>query len=113
MKKAAIALSLAAIILSLVSLSLRSFERTAELEAVKAAQEPVITLYARTAKITEVDYGTDTVTLVDGAGRLWSFTGCEDYDVGDFVSLLMSDAGTPESVLDDVIVSARYAGFWD
>lgn len=136
MKKAAIALSLVALILSLVSLSLRSFERTAELdtlraenarlsaelEAVKsnaeavaeeAAQEPVITLYARTAKITEVDYGTDTVTLVDGAGRLWSFTGCEDYDVDDFVSLLMSDAGTPESVLDDVIVSARYAGFWD
>ena len=136
MKKAAIALSLVALILSLVSLSLRSFERTAEfdtlraenarlsaeLEAVKsdaeavaeeAAQEPVITLYARTAKITEVDYGTDTVTLADGAGRRWSFTGCEAYDVDDFVSLLMSDAGTPESVLDDVIVSARYAGFWD
>lgn len=113
MKKAAIALSLVALILSLVSLSLRSFERTAEMEAVKSAQEPVITLYARTAKITEVDYGTDTVTLVDGAGRLWSFTGCEDYAVDDFVSLLMSDAGTPESILDDVIVSACYAGFWD
>lgn len=134
--KKAIALSLVALVLSLVSLSLRAFSRpaeldalcaensrlSAELEAIKAgseapaaeaAQEPVITLYARTAKITEVDYGTDTVTLVDGAGRLWSFTGCEDYAVDDFVSLLMSDAGTPESVSDDVIVSARYAGFWD
>lgn len=113
MKKAAIALSLVALILSLVSLSLRSFERTAELEAVKAAQEPVITLYARTAKIAEVDYGTGTITLVDGAGLVWQLTGCEDYDVGDLVSLLMSDAGTSESVLDDVIVSASYAGYFD
>lgn len=134
--KKAIALSLVALVLSLVSLSLRSFERTAELDtlraenarlsaeleavkadaeaaAAKAAQEPVATFYARTAKITEVDYGTDTVTLVDGAGRLWSFTGCEDYAVYDFVSLLMSDAGTPDSCYDDVIVSACYAGFGD
>lgn len=96
-----------------LSAELEAVKADAEAPAAEAAQEPVITLYARTAKITEVDYGTGTVTLVDGAGRLWSFTGCEDYDVGDFVSLLMSDAGTPESVLDDVIVSARYAGFWD
>lgn len=113
MKKAAIALSLVALILSLVSLSLLSFERTAELEAIKAAQEPVITLYARTAKIAEVDYGTGTITLVDGAGLVWQLTSCEDYDVGDLVSLLMSDAGTSESVLDDVIVSASYAGYFD
>ncbi len=55
----------------------------------------------------------DTLTVVDGAGLVWRFFGCEDYDTGDLVSLLMSDAGTPESILDDVIVSARYAGFWD
>lgn len=95
---------------------------SAELDAVKAeanapdaaaAQGPVITLYARTAKITEVDYDTDTVTLADGAGLVWLLTGCEDYDVGDLVSLLMSDAGTPDSILDDVIVSASYAGYFD
>lgn len=95
---------------------------SAELDAVRAeteapaaetAQGPVITLYARTAKITEVDYDIDTVTLVDGAGLFWQFFGCEDYDTGDLVSMLMSDAGTPESCYDDVIVSARYAGFWN
>ena len=134
--KKAIALSLVALVLSLVSMSLRASSRTAELDALRAenarlsaeleavkadaeaaatedAQKPVATLYARTAKVIEVDYDTDTVTLIDGAGRLWNFTGCEDYDVGDFVSLLMSDTGTPESILDDVIVSARYAGFWN
>lgn len=96
-----------------LSAELEAVKADAESPAAEAAREPVATLYARTAKITEVDYDTDTVTLVDGAGRLWSFTGCEDYAVDDFVSLLMSDAGTPESVLDDVIVSARYAGFWE
>lgn len=96
-----------------LSAELEAIEADAEAPAAEAAQEPVATLYARTAKITEVDYGTDTVTLVDGAGRLWRFTGCEDYAADDFVSLLMSDAGTPESCYDDVIVSACYAGFWD
>lgn len=96
-----------------LSAELEAIKADAEAPAAEAAQEPVATLYARTAKITEVDYTTDTVTLVDGAGRLWSFTGCEDYAVDDFVSLLMSDAGTPESCYDDVIVSACYAGFWD
>lgn len=96
-----------------LSAELEAVKADTEATAAEAALEPVATLYARTAKITEVDYDTDTVTLVDGAGRLWSFTGCEDYAVDDFVSLLMSDAGTPENCYDDVIVSARYAGFWD
>lgn len=96
-----------------LSAELEAVKADAEAAAVEAAHEAVATLYARTAKITEVDYAADTVTLVDGAGRLWSFTGCEDYAVDDFVSLLMSDAGTPESCYDDVIVSACYAGFWN
>ena len=83
-----------------------------EVTATKAAQGAVITLYARTAKITGIDYAADTVTLVDGSGLVWQFFGCEDYDIGDLVSLLMSDAGTPETVLDDVIVSASYAGYF-
>ena len=83
-----------------------------EATATKAASEPVITLYARTAKIAGIDYAADTVTLVDGAGLVWQFFECEDYDIGDLVSLLMSDAGTPETVLDDVIVSASYAGYF-
>lgn len=134
--KKAIALSLVALVLALVSLTLRTFARnaeldtlraenaslSAELEAVKAdaeaaaaeaTQEPVATLYARTAKITDIDYAADTLTVVDGAGLIWRFFGCEDYDTGDLVSLLMSDAGTPESIMDDIIISVTYAGCFD
>ena len=96
-----------------LSAELEAVKADAKATAAEAAQKPVATLYARTAKITEVDYDTGIVTLVDGAGLVWQFTGCEDYDSGDLVSLLMSDAGTSDSILDDVIVSASYAGYFD
>lgn len=96
-----------------LSAELEAVKADVEAAAAEAAQEPVITLYARTAKITDIDYAADTLTVVDGAGLVWRFFGCEDYDTGDLVSLLMSDAGTPDNILDDVIVSAIYAGYFD
>lgn len=75
-----------------------------------AAHKPIIT-YAHTALITALDYDTDTVTVTDYSGLTWTFSGCEDYCVDDLVSLTMSDNGTKETVMDDEILSATYAGY--
>lgn len=68
-------------------------------------------LYPRTAVVSELDTESDTVTVIDGSGVSWQFFGCEDLEVCDFVSLLMSDNGTPDSIYDDEIREVRYAGF--
>lgn len=75
-----------------------------------AAHKPVAT-YAHTARITALDYDMDTVTVTDYSGLTWTLTGCEDYCIDDLVSLTMSDNGTKKTVLDDEILSARYAGY--
>ena len=73
--------------------------------AVLCAAHKPITKYAHTALITALDYVTDY------SGLTWTFSGCEDYCVDDLVSLTMSDNGTKETVLDDEILSATYAGY--
>lgn len=70
-------------------------------------------VYPLTAKVVEVDRDADVVTCVDGAGRLWGFTECDDWCEGDFVSLLMCDHGTPDNVLDDIITMVRYGGYFE
>lgn len=69
--------------------------------------------YAKTAVVIELDYISDIVTVVDGADNLWCFFGCEDFQINDFVSMLMSDNGTPETIYDDVIINVTYAGTFD
>lgn len=69
-------------------------------------------IYAMTAQVYCLDYEADIVTIEDANGNLWDFEGCEDYCEGDLVSCVMWDAGTPETVYDDHILSARFSGFW-
>lgn len=59
--------------------------------------------------VDSIDRENDTVLVVDGAGNVWEFTGCEDYYLGDVVAFIMNDNGTPE-IFDDYIVKARYVG---
>lgn len=66
--------------------------------------------YPKVGIVTEFDFPADLVTVTDGAGRTWQFSGIEDWCWGDCAALLMSDAGTPEYVYDDEIVDVRYAG---
>lgn len=73
---------------------------------------PVGGLYTRTGLIVDLDYDTDTVTVVDGADLVWQFSGCEDYCVGDLVEMLFQEAGEPQYIFDDVIVSTSYSGFY-
>lgn len=67
--------------------------------------------YGLTAEIIELDYESDTVTVMDANGFTWDFKGCEDYFKGDLVSLVMDDRGT-DFIYDDKIVNDRYSGYW-
>ena len=68
-------------------------------------------LYPETAKIVNLDYDADLVTVETFTGFTFQFEGCEDYSEGDGVSLIMEDNGT-ELIFDDEIVMAQYCG-WD
>lgn len=67
-------------------------------------------VYPMTAKVVEVNYDEDIVTVETFTGFLFSFEGCEDWAEGDCASLIMDDNGT-EKILDDVIVMAQYGGW--
>ena len=64
--------------------------------------------YPLTVKITSLDKENDIVYCVDGSGFLWSFFGCEDWEVNDIASLLMNSHGT-DIIYDDEIVLAHYS----
>ena len=81
-------------------------------EAARLAAVAVDNFYTRTGLVVDLDYDTDTVTVVDGADLVWQFTGCEDYCIGDLVEMLMQKTGKPDYILDDVIFSTCYAGFY-
>lgn len=68
-------------------------------------------LYPRTAFISELDYEKDIVTVTDCVGYDWQFYGCEDWEIGDMVSMIMSDNGTPNNIKDDIIVDCQYGGY--
>ena len=74
--------------------------------------EPTETLYPLAVKVETVDREADVVECIDGAGNVWEFFGCEDWQEGDFAALLMNDKGTP-SIYDDEIITARYAGTFE
>ena len=61
-------------------------------------------IYPETARVVEVDYIADTVTVETFNGFLFVFEGCEDY------ALIMDDHGT-EKVFDDEIVMVQYCGW--
>ena len=81
-------------------------------EAGRLAAVAVDNFYTRTGLVVDLDYDTDVVTVVDGADLVWQFTGCEDYCIGDLVEMLMQKTGKPDYILDDVIFSTCYSGFY-
>lgn len=77
------------------------------------ATEPEHSVYPLTVVVIELDREGDIVTCVDGADNFWEFYGVEDWQTGDFASLLMDDNGTPNSIYDDVITMTLYAGTFE
>lgn len=67
-------------------------------------------LYPETAKVVEVNYDEDLVTVETFTGFLFVFEGCEDWAEGDCASLIMEDNGT-EKVFDDEILIAQYSAW--
>ena len=77
---------------------------------IETAKPGTMTLYPKTAICLAVNHQTDTVTVADCNGTEWKFTGCQDFDEGDLIALIMNDNGTPDTIWDDTIVTARYSG---
>lgn len=67
-------------------------------------------IYPAVGVVTDLDYEHDLVIFEDYNQNLWIFEGIEDWDIGDISALLMDDMET-ESIYDDMILLARYAGF--
>jgi len=69
-------------------------------------------LLPRTGIVINVNYDADVVTVEDASGFIWQFYGCDDWVIDDVASLILWDRnGTPDTILDDEIISARYAGY--
>lgn len=68
-------------------------------------------IYPQTAVVIDTNLATDTVTVETFSGLTYEFYGVEDWLYGDICSLIMSDSGTPDSVLDDEILKIRYSGY--
>lgn len=70
-------------------------------------------IYPSTMVITDIDYATDTVVVENATGFVYTFEGVEDLLPGDFMSVIMYNNGTPWTIEDDQVVSARYSGYID
>ena len=67
-------------------------------------------IYPTTAVVTDINYDTDIVTVINATGFVYTFEGVEDLIEGDVMSLIMFNNGT-QTIGDDEVVSARYSGF--
>lgn len=65
-------------------------------------------LYPETGKVIEVNHKTDIVSVEIPNGYVYGFYGAEDWKVGDYASLLMSNNRT-EVVTDDIVVDAEFS----
>ncbi len=67
-------------------------------------------IYSRAYAVVEVE--SQVVTCVDFNGDEWAFEDSgEDWLVGDVVSAVMWDVGTPDFIYDDEFVTVSYAGW--
>lgn len=67
-------------------------------------------IYPMTAEVIGFNYEDDLVTVVNGSENYFSFYGIEDWQLGDLVSIMMVDPGTPGILDDDVILLHWYTG---
>lgn len=70
--------------------------------------EVINNLYPITGKVVGMDYTADTVTVEQANGNLWSFIGCDDWQLNDTCNMIMNTNGTA-NIYDDHIVSVRYS----
>lgn len=83
---------------------------TLTLIALLTAVNACADVYPAVGVVTDLDYENDLVIFEDCNQDLWVIEGIEDWFIGDIGALLMDDMET-ESIYDDEIVVAHYAGF--
>ena len=66
-------------------------------------------LYPLNTVVQEINKEADTVTCADCNGNLWEFYGVEDWQEGDFATMIMDTCGTT-NIFDDEIVKVEYNG---
>lgn len=76
----------------------------------KTTKPGTITMYPKTTICLAVNHQTEVVTVTDCNGTEWQFSGCQDFEEGDLIALIMNDNGTPDTIWDDTIITARYSG---
>lgn len=81
-------------------------------EAAEAqADESRHSTYPWAGVVTAIDPANDLVTISTASGLLYEFyADSDDITVGDIMAVTMDDGGTPENVLDDAVIDAKYAG---
>lgn len=67
--------------------------------------------YTLTVYVAEIDRAEDVVAYETHSGHRFEWQGVEDQETGEVYSLMMDDNGTPETIEDDRIISARYSGW--
>ena len=66
--------------------------------------------YPTTMIITSIEQN-NRITACTASGITYQFVDdSEDWFVGDLVGMIMNDNNTPESILDDIIISTKYVG---
>lgn len=64
--------------------------------------------YTMACKVVALDTDNDVVILVDYvSGNEWAWEGINGEGLGDTVMLIMNDSGTPNVIVDDVILSIK------
>ena len=75
-------------------------------------QQPVSQseIYPTTLEVISI---TDSQMICETAsGIIYTISESEDMVVGDLVAVIMNENGTPNTILDDYVVSWRYSGYW-
>ena len=64
--------------------------------------------YGKLCKVAGFDFNEDLVLFLDWNGQIWEWDGIEDWEIGDFASMVFFDNLTPNTIYDDIILSASY-----
>lgn len=111
-KRLTVLISAVVVAVSLMAIGSTAFAIGPILGGLSIETPDVSAYHLRTAEVVSLDYEADTVYLVDAVGFRWQFAGCEDWCTGDIAELLLWDCnGTPDTILDDVILKTEYSGY--
>lgn len=73
--------------------------------------------YHKTTVVVEINFdehGNVVIATEDGEGNIWDiYWNLEEEEIklGDIISMLIWDAGTPNNIFDDEVIDAVYSGY--